>query len=108
MQTLKLRVSDRMYDKLMQVFIQMDPSEVEVLDQDASFEASRKYLHTELQEILEGKATFHSLDELDKNLDKMLEWGKLLSRIPSPLDWRDSFALYPEIPQTGHGCSKRS
>lgn len=73
MQTLKLRVSDRMYDKLMQVFIQLDASEVEVLDTDASFEASRKYLQAELKEIEEGKATFYSLDELDQRLDKMLE-----------------------------------
>jgi len=73
MHTLKLRVSDRLYEKLMHVIAQLDKSEVEILDDDTTFESTQRYLHAELHEIIVGKATFHSLDEVDQVLDDMLK-----------------------------------
>ncbi len=73
MHTLKLRVSDRMYDKLMHVIVQLDKSEVEILDEDATFESTQRHLQSELNEITEGKAIFHSVEEVDQILDAMLK-----------------------------------
>lgn len=69
MQTIKLKISDKVYDNLMWLLSKFNKDEIEILSDTESFIDNQKYLQNELNEILAGKAKFHSIEEFEKHLD---------------------------------------
>ena len=69
MHTIKLRISDKVYDKLLWLLSKFSKDEVEILSDVDSFAETKNYLQKELDEIYSGEATFHSLEEFDKKLE---------------------------------------
>jgi len=69
MQTLHLKVSDKIYDNLLWLLSKFSKEEIEIIDDD-DFATTQKYLQNELKEIEAGEATFYSQEQLDKRLDK--------------------------------------
>jgi len=69
MQTIKLKISDKVYDNLMWLLSKFNKDEVEILSDTESYIDNQKYLQNELNEILTGKAKFHSIEEFEKHLD---------------------------------------
>ncbi|NOQ27057.1 MAG: tRNA pseudouridine synthase A [Bacteroidales bacterium] len=69
MHTIKLKISDKVYDKLIWLLSKFNKDEVEIVSDVDTYAETQKYLKKELDEIFNGEATFHTLEEFDKKLD---------------------------------------
>lgn len=72
MHTLKLKVNDRVYDKLMWLLSKFNKDEIEVIADTSDFASHQKYLAEELSEIQKNEATFIELDEAEKRLEEVI------------------------------------
>lgn len=72
MHTVRLRVNDRVYDKLIGLLGKFSKDEVEVIPETNDFTMNQKYLSGELNEILNGKAKFMEMDEVEQRLDNIV------------------------------------
>ena len=72
MHTVRLRVNDRVYDKLIGLLGKFSKDEVEVIPENHDFIMTQKYLYGELNEILNGKAKFMELDEVEQRLENII------------------------------------
>lgn len=69
MHTLRLKISDKVFDKLLRLLSKFNKDEVEIINEEAEFSENQKYLDKELKEILEGQSTFIALDEVEERLE---------------------------------------
>ncbi len=72
MHTVKLRVNDGAYDKLILLLSKFNKDEVEIIPETADFAKNQKYLTGELNEILNGKARFIEMDEAEQRLENII------------------------------------
>ena len=72
MQTLKLRVNDRVYEKLISLLSKFNKDEVEIIPENTDFVKNQNYLAGELNEILKGKANFIEMDEAEQRLENSI------------------------------------
>ncbi len=72
MHTIKLKINDNVYDKLLWLLSKFNKDEVEIVSDIDSFEETQQYLEQELNEIFDGEATFHSLEEFDRKLENSI------------------------------------
>lgn len=73
MRTIKLKVSDKVFDKFVWLLSKFSKNEVEILNEDISFTQTQEYLDKELEEILKGQATFLELDEVEQRLENTIK-----------------------------------
>ncbi len=71
MHTITLKIDNSIYDRLMQVLGKFSKDELQVIETDSSFEADRRYLAAELEEIKQGRAKFVSIEEAEAELEAM-------------------------------------
>lgn len=72
MRTIRLRINDRIFDKLMWLLKKFSKDEIEVIPESAEFIENQKYLKAELDEINQGKAEFVDIDELNESLEAVI------------------------------------
>ncbi|MGJ3235672.1 MAG: tRNA pseudouridine synthase A [Bacteroidota bacterium] len=72
MQTIRLRVNDKVYEKLVWLLKKFNKTDIEIISEDENFLKDKAYLQRELNEIDNGKAVFYSLEELEDELDKVI------------------------------------
>jgi len=72
MHTIKLKVSDKVYENFMWLLKRFRQDEVEIIQEDPVFYKTKKYLEEELAEIKKGEATFASVEEADQRLEKTI------------------------------------
>ena len=68
MHTLELKINDKVYDKLIWLLGKFNKDEIEIVSDAVFHSETKSYLEKELNEIIKGKASFHTLEEFDKNL----------------------------------------
>jgi len=73
MHTLKLRVNDGIYDKLIWLLSKFNKDEIEIIPETSDFTKNQKYLTNELNEILNGKAKFVEMDEANQQLENIIK-----------------------------------
>ena len=73
MNTVKLRVNDGVYDKLIWLLSKFSKDEVEIIPETYDFAKNQKYLTNELNEILNGKAKFVEMDEAEQQLENIIK-----------------------------------
>ena len=73
MQTVKLRVNDGVYDKLLLLLSKFNKDEVEIIPETTDFAKNQNYLTGELNEILNGKARLIEMDEADQRLENIIK-----------------------------------
>jgi hypothetical protein len=73
MHTLKLKVNDKVYDKLLWLLSKFNKDEIEIIPESADFAQTQKYLTLELNDILKGDATFIEMDEAEQRLENVLK-----------------------------------
>jgi hypothetical protein len=73
MQTVRLRINDKVYDKVMWLLSKFNRNEIEIIPDDSSYIKYQEYLQNELDEINNGKAKFQSIDELEARLDNVIK-----------------------------------
>ncbi len=71
MQTIRLRINERIYDRLLGILGKFNKDEIEIISEDAEFLENQKYLEAELNEIVQGKASFIGIDEAEERLDEI-------------------------------------
>jgi hypothetical protein len=69
MQTIRLRISDKVFDNLRWFLSRFSTDEIQVLKENDQYLSIRNYLHGELSQLEEGKAEYHTLEELENQLD---------------------------------------
>ncbi|MEI6050713.1 MAG: tRNA pseudouridine synthase A [Bacteroidota bacterium] len=72
MHTMRLKVNDGVYDKLIWLLSKFNKDEVEIIPENSDFAINQKYLAGELDEILKGKASFIEIDEAELRLENIL------------------------------------
>ena len=72
MTTIKLKVSDKVLDKLLWFLKQFKSEDVEIIKGD-SFEEDQNYLHEQLLRYEKGEAKTYSLEELDLILNQSIK-----------------------------------
>lgn len=72
MQTIRLRINDRIYDKLIWLLSKFSKDEVEIIPENAEFIENQKYLNSELDEIIQGEANFIDINVVNDRLEKVI------------------------------------
>ena len=72
MQTVQLKINDKIYAKFLNLLSKFNKDEVEILSYNESFKTNRVYLEKELVEMDSENATFLSLEEFEDNLDAII------------------------------------
>jgi ethanolamine utilization microcompartment shell protein EutL len=72
MHTLKLKINDRVYDKLIGLLGKFSHDEVEIIMEEPNFAETKKYLDAELAEITNGNANFLTVNEAEQRLENMI------------------------------------
>ena len=73
MKTVRLKINDKVYDKVMWLLGKFNRNEVEIIPDDPSFIEYKEYLQNELDEINNGKAKFYTTTELETRLDNVIK-----------------------------------
>ncbi len=73
MQTIRLRVNDKIIKNLMWFLGKFSKTEIQIINEDNEFLTVQHYLQQELKKIENGKVEFISLDELDSNLENTIQ-----------------------------------
>jgi hypothetical protein len=76
MQTVRLKINDKVYDKVMWLLRKFNRNEIEIIVDDSTYNENQEYLQNELDEINSGKAKFQSIDELESRLDNAIRKQK--------------------------------
>lgn len=69
MTTLKLKVNERILDKVLWLLGQFKPEDLEVVHDDPNFKENQAYLKKELERYESGQAKTLSIEELDSMLE---------------------------------------
>ncbi|HOG19840.1 MAG TPA: hypothetical protein PKW37_05310 [Salinivirgaceae bacterium] len=65
MKTIRLRINDKIYDKIIWLLSKFNSDEIEIISEDAEFVENQKYLNSELREIMQGEAKFVDIKDVD-------------------------------------------
>jgi hypothetical protein len=72
MQTIRLRINDRVYDKIIWLLSKFNSDEIEIITENDEFIENQKYLSSELNEIIQGKTVFIDFNEVNERLEKII------------------------------------
>lgn len=73
MQTIRLRINEKIYDKLIWFLSKFSKDEIEIIPENEEYIRNRKYLSGELDEIIHGKATFLEMNEAESKLENVIK-----------------------------------
>lgn len=72
MQTIRLKISDKVYDQFLSFLKEFKKEDIQIIEDAQDFLEHKKYLENELQEIENGNAIFLEEDEVYKRLDHVI------------------------------------
>ena len=72
MQTIRLRVNNKIYKQLMWFLERFKKDEIQIIKEDSEFISVQEYLKSELYKIENNKADFISPDQLDQDLENTI------------------------------------
>ncbi len=73
MHSIRLKINDKIYDKLLWLLSKFGKDEIEIIIEDVTYEENKKYLNAEFKEILDGGANFYSVNEVEQKLEKVIK-----------------------------------
>ena len=73
MHTLKLKINDQVYDKLIWLLGKFTKDEVEIIMDESNFNETKRYLDTELEAITSGNAKFLTVNEAEQRLENLIK-----------------------------------
>jgi hypothetical protein len=73
MQTIRLRVNEKVYQHLMWFLRKFTKEELEIIEEDAAFSNAQKELKQDLAQLKKGEAEFLDIDQLDQELENTLK-----------------------------------
>ena len=72
MQTIRLRVNDKIYKNLMWFLERFKKDEIQVINENAEFISIQQYLNMELEALESGKSDLMSIDQLESDLESTI------------------------------------
>ena len=72
MQTIRIRVSDQIYDRFLWLLRKFKKDEIEVIEENESFQNVQSDLKLKLEKIDSGKEQFLTLAEFESKLDQVI------------------------------------
>lgn len=72
MATLKLKVSDKILDKVMWLLGQFKSEDLQIVESDDSYEANKRYVQHELSRLESGESKSYSIEEVDEILENSI------------------------------------
>ena len=72
MRTIRLNINDKIYERLMWLLGKFSKDEVEIIQEDPAFADNKSYLETELNEMVDGKAKFVTLEDAEQRLENVI------------------------------------
>lgn len=72
MQTLKLRISDKIYNHFLWFLQRFKKDEIQIINENHEFLSLQEYLKDELHLLEEGKQEYLTPEELDKHLEQTI------------------------------------
>lgn len=72
MQTIRLRVNDKVYKYLMWFLSKFNKEEIQIIEENREFSSVKDYLSKELIKVDEGTIEYFDLDELDSDLENTI------------------------------------
>ncbi|RDV13181.1 tRNA pseudouridine synthase A [Pontibacter diazotrophicus] len=72
MQTIRLRVNEKVYKHLMWFLNKFSKDELQIIEEDEEFVSIQQDLQQELTRVEEGSAEFIDLPQLDKDLESII------------------------------------
>jgi hypothetical protein len=73
MHSIRLKVNDKIYDKILWLLNKFNNDEIEIIIEDVNYVENKKYLDKELKEILDGDNDFLSVNEVEHRLEKIIK-----------------------------------
>lgn len=73
MHTIRLKVNDKIYEKLLWLLSKFSKDEIEIVVENSTFSNDQKYLEKELKEIMSGEAKFIGVEEAEERLEKSIK-----------------------------------
>lgn len=70
--TVRLKIDDKIYHNLLRLLSKFNNEELEIVIEDSNHLEQKQYLEAELKEVIEGNATFHSMNEVEQRLEKII------------------------------------
>lgn len=72
MHTLKLKIDDKVYDKLIWLLGKFTKDEIEIIMDENETQETKKYLQDELNDMISGKASYLSVNETEQRLETII------------------------------------
>jgi len=72
MHTLKLHISDTVYEKLLWLLRKLDKTEVEIIHEDSMYNSNKTYLTKELDALIVHESEFISIEELQHSINSTI------------------------------------
>jgi hypothetical protein len=72
MATLKLKVSDKILDKVLWLLGQFKSEDLQIVESEDSFEANKQYVQNELNRLESGTSKSYSIEEVDAILENSI------------------------------------
>lgn len=72
MQTIRMVVSDKVFDNLMWFLSRFNSDEIQVIKESNEYVSIQSYLQNELNQVEEGKMEYLTLEQLDKQLEETI------------------------------------
>jgi len=69
MQTIRLRVNDKVYKSLIRLLSKFSKDEIQVIEEDDNYLSIQQYLKKELSTVEDGSAEYIDIEELENTLD---------------------------------------
>jgi len=69
MQSIRLLINDKIYDRIMWLLKKFSNDEVKIITEEDDFQLTKEYLEKELNDMDSGKASFYSLEETENKLE---------------------------------------
>ncbi|WP_162054959.1 tRNA pseudouridine synthase A [Pontibacter pamirensis] len=73
MQTIRLRVNEKVYEHLMWFLSKFNKDELQIIEEGEEFASIQKDLQQELTRVEEGSAEFIDLQQLDTDLESTIQ-----------------------------------
>jgi hypothetical protein len=72
MQTIRLRVNDKVYKNLMWFLERFKKDEIQVINENSEFISIQNYLKGELDQLESGNSEFVTIDQLENDLEQTI------------------------------------
>jgi len=73
MHTIRLRVNEKVIGNLLNLLSRFNKEEIEIITEDEEFVSVQNYLKAELRKLEEGKASYITLEDLDRALEEKIK-----------------------------------